>query len=185
MLRHFPYWFESSGTRRSSCSMGGTRASDRNRRELARRATSARQGVVGPAIATGIDPDGLRIRTFVGGKVRQDYPVSDMSFSPRELVSRVSRGMTLVPGDVIACGTSLGAMPMRPGVAVEVTIEGIGALRQLPGGMTHSSGLPVEVEPSCKTDPLELAGRPLGNIGDKDDSPRHLECGNVLADIRA
>jgi 2-keto-4-pentenoate hydratase/2-oxohepta-3-ene-1,7-dioic acid hydratase in catechol pathway len=85
-------------------------------------------GAIGPAIATGIDPDGLRIRTFVGGKVRQDYPVSDMFFSPRELVSRVSRGMTLVPGDVIACGTSLGAMPMRPGVTVEIAIEGVGVL---------------------------------------------------------
>ena len=36
--------------------------------------------------------------------------------------------MTLRPGDVIACGTSLGALPMRPGMTVEVTIEGIGTL---------------------------------------------------------
>jgi 2-keto-4-pentenoate hydratase/2-oxohepta-3-ene-1,7-dioic acid hydratase in catechol pathway len=37
--------------------------------------------------------------------------------------------MTLFPGDVIACGTSLGVLPMKPGVTVEVTIEGIGTLR--------------------------------------------------------
>ena len=60
--------------------------------------------------------------------MRQDYPVSDMLFSPRQLVSLISRDMTLMPGDIIACGTSSGAMPMRPGVAIDVDIEGIGVL---------------------------------------------------------
>jgi 2-keto-4-pentenoate hydratase/2-oxohepta-3-ene-1,7-dioic acid hydratase in catechol pathway len=36
--------------------------------------------------------------------------------------------MTLLPGDVIACGTSTGALPMRAGATVEVEIEGIGTL---------------------------------------------------------
>jgi 2-keto-4-pentenoate hydratase/2-oxohepta-3-ene-1,7-dioic acid hydratase in catechol pathway len=36
--------------------------------------------------------------------------------------------MTLLPGDVILCGTSLGVMPMKPGSAVEVEIDGIGVL---------------------------------------------------------
>ena len=83
---------------------------------------------IGPVIARGLDPDDLTVQTRVGGKVRQDYPVSDMFFSPRQLVSLVSRGMTLLPGDVIACGTSTGAMPMRPGVTIEVEIPGIGVL---------------------------------------------------------
>lgn len=85
-------------------------------------------GAFGPVIAQGLDPDGLQVRTLVGGKVRQDYPVSDMFFSPRELVSRISRDMTLCPGDVIACGTSTGALPMRAGVSIEVDIAGIGVL---------------------------------------------------------
>lgn len=85
-------------------------------------------GAFGPAIATGLDPDTLHVKTIVGGKVRQDYPVSDMIFSPRQLVSLISRDMTLSPGDVIACGTSIGAMPMRPNVLIEVHIEGIGVL---------------------------------------------------------
>jgi 2-keto-4-pentenoate hydratase/2-oxohepta-3-ene-1,7-dioic acid hydratase in catechol pathway len=51
-----------------------------------------------------------------------------MFFSPRRLVALVSRGMTLLPGDVIACGTSTGALPMRPGVTVEVEIPGVGVL---------------------------------------------------------
>jgi len=83
---------------------------------------------LGPVIARGLDPDELTVQTRVGGKVRQDYPVSDMFFSPRQLVSLISRGMTLLPGDVIACGTSTGAMPMRPGVTIEVDIPGIGVL---------------------------------------------------------
>jgi 2-keto-4-pentenoate hydratase/2-oxohepta-3-ene-1,7-dioic acid hydratase in catechol pathway len=37
--------------------------------------------------------------------------------------------MTLEPGDVIACGTSPGVLPPRPGSVVEVAIEGVGALR--------------------------------------------------------
>ena len=83
---------------------------------------------IGPVIASGVEPDALTVQTRVGGKVRQDYPVSDMFFSPRQLVSLISRGMTLLPGDVIACGTSTGAMPMRPGVTIEVEIPGIGVL---------------------------------------------------------
>ena len=35
------------------------------------------------------------------------------------------------PGDLIACGTSVGALPMRPGMTVEVSIDGIGTLRNL------------------------------------------------------
>jgi 2-keto-4-pentenoate hydratase/2-oxohepta-3-ene-1,7-dioic acid hydratase in catechol pathway len=51
-----------------------------------------------------------------------------MFFSPRELVSLISQGTTLSAGDVIACGTGLGAMPMRPQVPIEVEIDGIGTL---------------------------------------------------------
>jgi 2-keto-4-pentenoate hydratase/2-oxohepta-3-ene-1,7-dioic acid hydratase in catechol pathway len=83
---------------------------------------------LGPEIVTGLDPDALTVRTLVGGKVRQDYPVSDMFFSPRQLVSLISRDVTLERGDVILCGTSTGAMPMRPGVLIEVQIDGIGTL---------------------------------------------------------
>ncbi|MBS1173659.1 MAG: 2-hydroxyhepta-2,4-diene,7-dioate isomerase [Proteobacteria bacterium] len=52
-----------------------------------------------------------------------------MIFKPAQLVSLISRDMTLLPGDVIACGTSLGVLPMKTGSTVEVSIEGIGTLR--------------------------------------------------------
>jgi 2-keto-4-pentenoate hydratase/2-oxohepta-3-ene-1,7-dioic acid hydratase in catechol pathway len=44
------------------------------------------------------------------------------------LVAQLSQGMTLEPGDVIACGTSVGSGPIPKGATVEVVIEGIGTL---------------------------------------------------------
>lgn len=88
---------------------------------------------IGPCVATGLDPATLVVRTSVGGRERQNYPVPDMIFSPAELVARIARDLPLDPGDVIACGTSLGVLPMRPGTAVEVTIEGIGTLANVYG----------------------------------------------------
>lgn len=88
-------------------------------------------GVFGPVVATGLDPRTLTVRTLINGRERQNYPVADMIFPPAELVSLISRDMTLMPGDVIACGTSLGALPMRPGTVVEVAIDGIGILRNV------------------------------------------------------
>jgi 2-keto-4-pentenoate hydratase/2-oxohepta-3-ene-1,7-dioic acid hydratase in catechol pathway len=84
-------------------------------------------------IATGVDPARLIIRTLLNGRERQNYPVSDMIFSPAEIVGRLSQDMTLEPGDVVACGTSLGVAPMRPGAAVEVAIDGVGILRNVYG----------------------------------------------------
>ena len=86
-------------------------------------------GVFGPVIATGLDPTGLSIRTVLDGQERQNYPVSDMIFQPHRLVSFLSRDMTLLPGDVIACGTSIGVSAMRGARhTIEVAIEGVGTL---------------------------------------------------------
>ena len=86
-------------------------------------------GVFGPVIATGLDPSGLSIRTVLDGQERQNYPVSDMIFQPHRLVSFLSRDMTLLPGDVIACGTSIGVSAMRgPRHTIEISIEGVGTL---------------------------------------------------------
>ncbi len=85
-------------------------------------------GPFGPFVATGIDADRLVVRTLVNGKVRQEYPTTDLVFSPRALVSRLSRDLVLRPGDLIACGTSLGIGVLRAGARVEVAIEGVGTL---------------------------------------------------------
>jgi 2-keto-4-pentenoate hydratase/2-oxohepta-3-ene-1,7-dioic acid hydratase in catechol pathway len=86
-------------------------------------------GPIGPAIATGIDPDALVVRTRVNGVQKQCYPVADMFYLPHQIVSRLSHDMTLQAGDVIACGTSLGVEPMPSGCTVDVDIDGIGVLR--------------------------------------------------------
>jgi 2-keto-4-pentenoate hydratase/2-oxohepta-3-ene-1,7-dioic acid hydratase in catechol pathway len=90
-------------------------------------------GVFGPVIETDFDPMGANLVTRVGGRERQNYPLADMFFSPAELVSRLSHDMTLEPGDVILCGTSLGVLPMKPGTLVEVEVPGIGTLANVYG----------------------------------------------------
>lgn len=85
-------------------------------------------GVFGPVIATGLDPSGLVVKTILNDQERQSYPVADMIFSPARLVSLISQDMTLEPGDVIACGTSVGVGSMKPGSRVSIVIEGIGTL---------------------------------------------------------
>ena len=85
-------------------------------------------GVFGPVIATGLDPSGLVVRTLLNDQERQNYTVADMIFSPLQLVSLISQDMTLEPGDVIACGTSLGVGSMKPGSSVSIVIDGIGTL---------------------------------------------------------
>lgn len=82
----------------------------------------------GPVITTGLDPSMLVVRTILNGEVRQDYPVNDMVFSVRQLVSLISKDMTLNPGDIILCGTSIGVGSMKPGSTIEVEIDGIGKL---------------------------------------------------------
>ena len=86
-------------------------------------------GCIGPVIATALDLSGLRVITRLNGDVRQDYSIADMVISPEEVVRRISGDMTLLPGDVIACGTSVGAGSMRDGSIVEVSIDGIGVLQ--------------------------------------------------------
>jgi 2-keto-4-pentenoate hydratase/2-oxohepta-3-ene-1,7-dioic acid hydratase in catechol pathway len=82
----------------------------------------------GPVVASGIDPAKLVVRTILNGEVRQNYPISDMRFSVAQLVSLISQDMTLFPGDIILCGTSVGVGSMKPGSTVEVEIAGIGKL---------------------------------------------------------
>ena len=82
----------------------------------------------GPWIETELDCTTAIVTAKVNGRERQNYAVSDMFFSPQELVAKLSRGMTLEAGDMISCGTSLGAMPWQNDAVVEVAIDGIGTL---------------------------------------------------------
>ena len=73
----------------------------------------------------------LTIKTVLNGQERQNYPVSDMIIPPVRLVHLISQDVTLLAGDVIACGTSVGVGSMKEASnTIEVTIEGIGTLEQ-------------------------------------------------------
>ena len=91
---------------------------------------------LGPCIATDIDADNLDIKLTLNGKTMQHSNTSDLIFPVNELVSYISRNMTLKPGTVIMTGTPAGVGVMRQppvylkaGDVVEVTIEGIGTLK--------------------------------------------------------
>jgi len=84
---------------------------------------------IGPEIVRGVDPSDLAIETRVNGAVKQSARTSHMVFSPRFLLSYISRMMTLFPGDLILTGTPAGISPLAAGDVVEVEIERIGVLR--------------------------------------------------------
>jgi len=93
---------------------------------------------LGPFIATADeikDPQDLSIRCILNGEIMQDGTTSKMIFSVAELVSFLSQGMTLVPGDVIVTGTPPGVgsardpqVWLKAGDEVSIEIEGLGTL---------------------------------------------------------
>jgi len=84
---------------------------------------------IGPFIETDLDVSDLRVITAVNGIIKQDGRTSDMVFPVDFLIRYISRQMTLNAGDVIATGTPPGVSRMISGDVCEVTIEGIGTLR--------------------------------------------------------
>jgi 2-keto-4-pentenoate hydratase/2-oxohepta-3-ene-1,7-dioic acid hydratase in catechol pathway len=93
---------------------------------------------IGPCITTNkqlSNINNLKIKTWVNEELRQDGNTRDMIFNISEIVSFLSRIMTLKPCDIIATGTPSGVgMAMRPqkwlnkGDKVKIEIEGIGIL---------------------------------------------------------
>jgi 2-keto-4-pentenoate hydratase/2-oxohepta-3-ene-1,7-dioic acid hydratase in catechol pathway len=92
---------------------------------------------MGPWIVTADELDGTdtRVRCWVGGELRQDARTTDLIFDIPTLIETVSRGITLLPGDVIATGTPAGVgMGLNPprwlvaGDVVRIEIDGLGVL---------------------------------------------------------
>ncbi|KAL4786426.1 hypothetical protein BJX76DRAFT_365808 [Aspergillus varians] len=80
-------------------------------------------------------PENLRLQTFVNGEKRQDATMDQLIFSIANLVSTLSQGQTIQPGDTIATGTPYGVgfgfRPMKflkPGDEVKVSVTGLGSL---------------------------------------------------------
>jgi 2-keto-4-pentenoate hydratase/2-oxohepta-3-ene-1,7-dioic acid hydratase in catechol pathway len=84
---------------------------------------------VGPHIETALDPTNILVETHVNGERRQSGLTSLMIYPPAFLVRWISRMMTLMPGDVIATGTPAGVGPLVAGDSVEVSVAGVGVLR--------------------------------------------------------
>jgi 2,4-diketo-3-deoxy-L-fuconate hydrolase len=81
------------------------------------------------------DPQNLSIRCVLNGEVMQDSNTSKMAFGVAELVSFLSKGMTLMPGDIIMTGTPAGVgfvrdprVFLKAGDEVSIEIEGLGTL---------------------------------------------------------
>lgn len=83
---------------------------------------------IGPKIVKNIDPNNVKIQSFLNGKIKQDSNTSNFIFKVEELISFISKIMTLNPGDIIATGTPKGIGPMHKGDKIEIKIEGIGSL---------------------------------------------------------
>ncbi len=84
---------------------------------------------LGPWIETDFDAGDALITCHVNEEMRQMASTRDMVFTVRQLLAFISSVMTLFPGDVIMTGTPAGVGPLIPGDTVQVTIEGIGTLR--------------------------------------------------------
>jgi 2-keto-4-pentenoate hydratase/2-oxohepta-3-ene-1,7-dioic acid hydratase in catechol pathway len=84
---------------------------------------------VGPFVVTGLDPSDLLVETRVGGELRQSGRTSMMAFSVPFLIRYISKMMSLEPGDLISTGTPAGVGPLLDGDTVEVSVEGVGTLR--------------------------------------------------------
>jgi 2-keto-4-pentenoate hydratase/2-oxohepta-3-ene-1,7-dioic acid hydratase in catechol pathway len=84
---------------------------------------------IGPHIVTHLDPSDVLVETHVNGTRRQSGSTSLMMYPVAFLVRYISRMMTLVPGDVIATGTPAGVDQLIAGDVVEVSVAGVGVLR--------------------------------------------------------
>ncbi|MGI6629139.1 MAG: fumarylacetoacetate hydrolase family protein [Bacillota bacterium] len=88
---------------------------------------------LGPVIVSDLPWDNLNISCTLNGVVKQKSHTKNLIFGVPYLISYLSKIMTLLPGDVIITGTPSGISSMVPGDEVEVTIEGIGTLKNKVG----------------------------------------------------
>ena len=95
---------------------------------------------LGPALvpADEVDPQALRLRSFVNGEPRQDSSTADMIFPVLQVVHELSHYLVLEPGDVISTGTPEGVAGVMkppkwlvPGDVVRIEIERLGHIENL------------------------------------------------------
>jgi 2-keto-4-pentenoate hydratase/2-oxohepta-3-ene-1,7-dioic acid hydratase in catechol pathway len=85
---------------------------------------------VGPLVTDEIDPwAGVSVETRVNGAIRQQGNTQDFIFPLEIIIRYITEAMTLLPGDLIATGTPKGVGPVIAGEVIEVSVEGVGTLR--------------------------------------------------------
>ena len=85
---------------------------------------------MGPVVSDELDPwAGVTVETRVNGALKQHGNTRDFIFPLDEIIRYCSQVMTLLPGDVLATGTPEGVGSVKPGDVMEITIAGIGTLR--------------------------------------------------------
>ena len=85
---------------------------------------------VGPVVTDELDPwAGVTVKTRVNGDIRQNGNTRDFIFSLDVMLRYITACMTVYPGDLIATGTPQGVGPVVAGDTVEISVEGIGTLR--------------------------------------------------------
>ena len=85
---------------------------------------------VGPVVTDELDPwAGVGVETRVNGTIRQQGNSRDFIFPLDVVIRFISQVMTLMPGDLIPTGTPKGVGPVATGETMEVSVEGIGTLR--------------------------------------------------------
>jgi 5-oxopent-3-ene-1,2,5-tricarboxylate decarboxylase / 2-hydroxyhepta-2,4-diene-1,7-dioate isomerase len=105
---------------------------------------------LGPALVTGWDYRGKRLRTYVNGTLVQDGSTDEMQWDMHYLVADIARTITLCPGDVLLSGTPANSRPVQPGDVVEVEVDGLGRL------VNHVVAGPAEV-------PAEYGAQPTAS----------------------
>ncbi len=88
----------------------------------------------------------LELRLTVNGETRQSGSTRDMIFAVPELISYVTRFMTMEPGDVLITGTPEGGSEIRPGDVVCASIAGVGSVtnRVVRAGRLRAEGRPLQ-----------------------------------------
>lgn len=120
-------------------------------------------------------PAVLEVVTRVNGEQRQRATTNDLIFSVPRLISVISKGQTILPGDVIATGTPAGVgfgfQPpkwLRPGDEVEVSVTALGTLKNKVGGFGSANHL----LPFSTNIPIIYNNKALGVSSDNVDQGR-------------
>lgn len=83
---------------------------------------------IGPFISRNIS-DKAKIQCLVNGEIKQSSSLENLIFDEKDLITSLSKSMTLNRGDIVSTGTPKGVGPLKDGDEVKVRVDGIGALK--------------------------------------------------------